>query len=100
MHAQPVYQVVPLGNHAYLGAQAPQPPAAQTIHFNPIHGNASRKNRKKSADGAKQRCLARAAGPKDSDLFSPADAQGNSIQHGSAFAVTANNEVIYLKHGG
>jgi hypothetical protein len=99
MHAQPVYQVVPLGNHAYLGAQIPQPPAAQTTHFNPIHGNASGKNRKKSTDGAKKRCLARAAGPKDGDLFAPPHAQRDSIQHPGAFVVTANNKVIYLKHG-
>ncbi|HSR09442.1 MAG TPA: hypothetical protein VLM42_20075, partial [Bryobacteraceae bacterium] len=68
-----------LRNHAYLGTQASQTPAAQTTHFNSIHGNASGKNGKKSVNGAKQRCFARAARPKDGDFLAPPDAQGDLI---------------------
>jgi hypothetical protein len=90
---------VPLGNQAYLGTQVSQLAAAQAAHFNSIHGNASREDGKKSIDSAKQRCFARAAGPKDGDPLAPLDTQRDLIQHAGAFVVTANNKVTYLKHG-
>jgi hypothetical protein len=99
VYAQSVHQIVPLGNQAYLGTQVSQLAAAQAAHFNSIHANASRNYGKKSIDSAKQRCFARAAGPKDGDLLASLYAQGDLIQHAGAFVVTANNKVTYLKHG-